>query len=218
MIHTLLYRCFRICSDWNKFHLELVKLMDVFKSNGYPKDFINNCFKTSLDNKHIIQEKVITIQKKPLFLVLPYLESLSLQTRTKLRKSLKGILNCFKLQIVFKTQNKSANACRFKSGIPKEFTSGVLYKFQSGLYSESYYRECVKNLNVRTGCDIGISPLIKKKVKPKGSTASDHLLLRNDSPSFESFRVLTKENRKLVLELKESLLIMRDKPLDLTFR
>ena len=94
MIPVLIYRCFRIRSDWTKFHLELVKLMDVFKSNGYPENFINNCFKTFLDNKHKIQEKVITVTKKPLFLVLPDLRSLSLQTRTKLRKSLIGILNC----------------------------------------------------------------------------------------------------------------------------
>ena len=77
MIHVLLYRCFRIYLDWTKFHLELVKLMDVFKSNGYPENFINNCFKAFLDNKHSILEKVITVPKKPLFLVLPYLGSLS---------------------------------------------------------------------------------------------------------------------------------------------
>ena len=35
MIHTLLYGCFQICSDWAKFHLELLKSMNVFKSNGY---------------------------------------------------------------------------------------------------------------------------------------------------------------------------------------
>ena len=35
LLHTLLYRCFRICSDWTKFHLELVKSIDVFKNNGY---------------------------------------------------------------------------------------------------------------------------------------------------------------------------------------
>ena len=69
MIHTLLYRCFRICSDWTKFHLELVKLMDVCKSNGYPENY----FKAFLDNKHRIQENVVTVPKKPLFLALPYL-------------------------------------------------------------------------------------------------------------------------------------------------
>ena len=59
---------------------------------------------------------------------------------------------------------------------------------------------------------MSISPLTRKKVKPKGSAVSDHLLLFNHSPSYENFSVLTKENKKFLLELKESLLIMRDKP------
>ena len=72
---------------------------------------------------------MITVPKKPLFLVLPYLGRLSLQTRTKLRKFLKGILNCCKLQIVFKSQNKLAKTFRFKDRILKELTSGVVYNF-----------------------------------------------------------------------------------------
>ena len=154
---------------------------------------------------------MITVPKKTLLLVLPYLGPLSLQIRTKLRKSLKGILNCCKLQIVFKSQNKLAKAFRFKDRIPKELTSGVVYKFQCGLCNESYYGECVRNLNVRIGEHIGISPLTKKKVKPYSSAISDHLLLCNHSPSFENFSILTKENKKLLFELEESLLIMRDK-------
>ena len=62
------------------------------------------------------------------------------------------------------------------------------------------------------GEHIGISPLTKKKVKHKGSAVSNCLLLCNKSPSFENFCVLTKKNKKFLLELKESLLIMRDKP------
>ena len=97
-----------------------------------------------LDSKYRIQEKVITVRKKTWFLVLPYLGPLSLQTRTKLRKSLKGILNCCKLQIMFKSQNKLAKAFRFKNRIPKELTSGVVHKFQCGLCNESYYGESVR--------------------------------------------------------------------------
>ena len=103
MIHTLLYLCFPICSDLTKFHLELVKLMDVFKSNGFSENFINNYLNVLLDNKHRIHEKVTNVTKKPLFLVLPYLGPLSFQSRTTLRKSFKDILNCYKLQIVFKS-------------------------------------------------------------------------------------------------------------------
>ena len=113
---------------------------------------------------------------------------------------------------MFKSQNKLAKAFRFKNHIPKELTSGLIYKFQCGFCSESYYGESVRHLNVRIGEDIGISPFTEKKVKPKCSAVSDHLLLCNHSPSFENFIVLTKENKTLLLELKESLLIMREKP------
>ena len=127
---------------------------------------------------------------------------MSLQTRSKLRKSLKGILNCCKLQIVFKSQNKLAKALRFKDRIPEELTSGVVHKFQCGLCNESYYGECVRHLNVRVGEHIGISPLTRKKGKSKGIDASDHLFLGNHSLSFENFSVLTKQKKKNSIEIQ----------------
>ena len=211
-LYSLLCRFFRICSDWTKFHLELVKLTDVFTSNSYPENFIKNYFKTFLDNKLRIQENMITVPKKLLFLMLPYLGPISLQTRTKFRKSLKSILNCYKWQILFKSQNKLVNAFCFKDRIRKELTSAVVYKFQCGLCNGSYYGEYIRHLNVRSGEHIRISLLTKKKVKPKGGALCTPLLHYNHSPSFESFSVLTKENQKFLLELKEILKIIRDKP------
>ena len=58
---------FRTCSDLNQFRLEFVNLTDVCRSNGYPENFINNCFKKFLDNKCTVQEKMITMPNKPLF-------------------------------------------------------------------------------------------------------------------------------------------------------
>ena len=56
---------------FNNFHFEFVRLKAVLKSKSYSENFINNCFQTFLDNKHRIQEKVITVPKKPLILVAP---------------------------------------------------------------------------------------------------------------------------------------------------
>ena len=137
---------------------------------------------------------MINVSKKQLFLVFPCLRPLLLQTRTKLGKSLKF----YKLQIVFKSQNKLANTFRFKDCIPKELTSGVAYKFYYGFRNKFWYGEFVRHLNVRVGQHIEISPLNKKKVKPKGSAVSNHLLLCKYLLSFKSFVVLTKDNRKLV--------------------
>ena len=107
-----------------EFHLELINLMDAFKSNSYAENFLNNFLKMFLDNKHKTEEKVITRPNKPLFLVLPDLGPLPLQTNTKPRKSFQAIFNCCKLQIVFKSQNKLVNKFRFKNRIPKQLTSG----------------------------------------------------------------------------------------------
>ena len=75
-----------------------------------------------------------------------------------------------------------------------------------------FYGECIRHLNVRIGEHIGISPLTRKQVKSKNSSIADHLLLCNHSASYDNFSILTRENKKFLLELKESLLIMREKP------
>ena len=92
-----------------------------------------------MDNIHVVKETTLTVEKKPLVLVLPCLDSISLQTRTKLKNSLKNILNCCTLQIVFKNKTRLGNNFHFKDRIHKDLTSGVVYKFQCGLCNESYY-------------------------------------------------------------------------------
>ena len=74
MVYTFVYRGFRICSNWIKFHTELTFLKKKFRKNGYPENFIGNkCFKKLLDNIHLVKEKVPTVERKHLLLVLPYL-------------------------------------------------------------------------------------------------------------------------------------------------
>ena len=110
-----------------------------------------------------------------------------------------------------KNKTRLGNNFHFKDHIPKDLTSGVVYKFQCGLCNESYYGECMRYLNVRTGEHIGISPLTRKQNKPKNSSVADHLLLCNHSGSYNDFSILTREIKKFLFELKKGLLIMRDK-------
>ena len=128
------------------FHQQLILLREIFKKNGYPENFIDRYFKLFLDKIHILKEKVPTVEKEPLRLVHPYLGNISLHTRTKLQKSIKGVLNCCKLQVIFKSQNKLCNNFHFKDPVPQILTSGVVYKFQCGLFNQSYYGECVRHL------------------------------------------------------------------------
>ena len=78
-------------------------------------------------------------------------------------------------------------------------------------WNESNYDECVRHPNVKIDEDIGTASLSKKQVKPKNSSVGDHLLFFNDSASYDGFSILNRENKKILVELKESLL-KRDQP------
>ena len=136
-----------------------------------------------------------------MFLSLPYLGEISLQARTKLRKSPKGLLNSCKLQIVFKSQSKLSNVFRFKDHLPSDLVSGVVDKYMCGRCNSTNYGEPDRHLKVRSGEHIGISPLTFKKTKPsKESTICDHLLNCNNILSFEEFTIVTNQNHTFVLE------------------
>ena len=156
MIYTLVYRCFKICSNWTKFNEERNFLKHVFLKNGSPLPFIDKYFKMVINKLVIKRPQVTTVEKKTLLLSLPYLGNISLQTRTKLSQSFKGILNCFKLQTVFKSQTKLANISRFKDRLPFDLVSGLVYKYTCGRCNSSYCGETDRHLKVRSGEHIGM--------------------------------------------------------------
>ena len=96
-----------------KLHAELTFLKKILCKTVYPENSIDKCFKKFLDNIHFVKEKVPTVERKRLFLVLPYLGVISLQTRTKLKQALKGFSDCCKLEIAFKCQTKLSHSFRF---------------------------------------------------------------------------------------------------------
>ena len=73
--------------------------------NGSPENSIDKCFKLFLKRTHILKEMVPTVEKRLLRLVVPYLGTISRQTRTKLQKS----TTCCKLKVIFKSQTKLCN-------------------------------------------------------------------------------------------------------------
>ena len=67
---------------------------------------------------------------------------------------------------------------------------------------------------MRASEHLGVTPLTGKFVKtPKKSAIFDHMLLDGHKASFDNFLILLKESNPFKLQLKESLLISRDKPI-----
>ena len=65
---------------------------------------------------------------------------------------------------------------------------------------------------MRASENLGITPLTGKFIKtPKKSAILDHMLVDGRKASFDNFSILLKESNAFKLQLKESLLIVRDK-------
>ena len=114
--------------------------------NGYSSGFTDSCFKNVIDNVLTESPVKLTVEKRWLFL-----GEISLQLRTKLRQSSKEILNCCKVQIVFKSQRKLSSQFRFKKPLPYDLMSNFVYKYTYGRCNSSYYGEMEKHLTVRAG-------------------------------------------------------------------
>ena len=55
--------------------------------NGYSENFMfEKMFEKFIDNKHVVTVPTLTVEKKPLVLVLPLLDSISLEIMSKLKK------------------------------------------------------------------------------------------------------------------------------------
>ena len=87
-----------------------------------------------------------------------------------------------------------------------------MYKFQCERCNASCYGETDRHLKVRSGEHINISPLTFEKGKPSAeSSIRGHLLFHNHDPSFDDFTIPAQGVNTFLLEIKESLLIKRDK-------
>ena len=216
MIYTIVYRCFSICSSFSRFHIELQNIKEIFRKIGYPKQFIDRCIKTFFDKLYTFKPIVSTVEKKNLLLVLPYLGIVSQQIHKKLYKTIKDIIPCCKINLVFKTQRKLSNFFSYKDRICKDLTSGIVYKFQCGGCNASYYGQTKRHFKVRVSEHMGVSPLTGK-VKPssiytKNTAVKEHMLSCNHRVYMDDFSILAHAESTFFLELKESLFIMRDNP------
>ena len=93
---------------------------------------------------------------------------------------------------------------RFKDRVPYDLVSGLVFVYMCGRYNSSYHGEKKRYLKVRSGKDIGISPLTFKKTKlSKESSIHNHLLQCDNNPSLDEFTILTNKSKKPLLQVKE---------------
>ena len=196
------------------FHVEVEQLRQIFKCNNYPVALINQCVKTFLNKIYVPKRILITVPKKDVLIVLPFLGQFSLNLRSRLYNCFNKTLPQCNIKVIFQSKNHLSNLFRFKGSIPKELCSHIVYRFLCTNCNITYYGETERHLNARSGEHLSLPALTGKRVNNnKKSAFKDHCLFFNHVGSFEDFSILTYESNPFKLLIKEALLVSRDKPL-----
>ena len=186
----------------------------VLKCNNYPVNIIDQFIKKVLDKLYIPKHIVLTVPKRELLVILPFLGTFSLNFRKHLYKSVRKSLPQCNIKVIFQSKNWLNNLFKFKDSIPLYLRSHLIYKFQCSNCNITYYGKTECHLKVRAGEHISISPLTRKRVhNNRKSSFKDCCLLSSHLCSFDDFTVSIYKSHKFKCLIKESLLVNQDKPL-----
>ena len=139
LISSLLIRSFKLCSNFEIFHREIIFVKDIFKMNGCTSHFIDKCAKTFLD-KIFIEKKVFSVaERKELVSVFPFIGEKSLQLRFRLVKSIQQNLNLCSLNLIFQSPCKLHTLFKFKDYLDKKNCSNLIYRYTCSNCNVTYY-------------------------------------------------------------------------------
>ena len=146
---------------------------------------------------------MLTVPKKQLYLVLPFMGKMSALVKSGLARSLHKRLPFCKVKIAFKTSNRLKNYFSFKDVVCEPLRSCQIYNFTCGSCNTSYIGKTFRHMKVS---------VLGHLRGTLSTSVSDHMLDCIHIVASDDFKVLGRESNHWVLEIKESLFIKRDRP------
>ena len=154
------------------------------------------------------------VPKRELTFVLPYLGKLSLDLRTRPRRTIERDLPYCKLKIIFRSKCRLNTLFRFKDPLEKKIRSGIIYRYTCSNCKVTYYGKTFGHFYTRAAEHMRISNLTGKCLENvKQSAISDHLFQCNCAINFDDLSILARDCNKFKLLVRETLLIKSDRPI-----
>ena len=159
--------------------------------------------------------KITTVEKKQLLIVLPYLCVVSDKIRSSLYKIISKNLLCCKFNIIFKASCRFSSYFQFKDRPCIDLISGIVYQFSCGGCNATYNGQSKCHLKVRMSEQhMAVSALTGKTSSSSAPLIAvrEHMLECDHRVCSEDFSIHCHAKNYFLLELKESLFILRDNP------
>mgnify|MGYP001383784143 CR=1 FL=1 len=214
LINTLLHRCYTLVSSYEMFHLEVVKLKDIIKNNGYPVKIFDKCVQKFLMKIFECKPPIHTVKRKEISLFLPYLGKISLVLRSNLVKIVSKSFPSYKLNVIFKSANRLGSYFNFKDKIPKSLISGVVYKYLCNRCNSVYIGKTKRYWEKRLEEHLSVSALTGKPMKTQQvwPPMEHSKSCQGSTLSRERFCIVGREKNDFLLKIQESIKIYQCNP------
>ena len=213
-LFTLLFRAFKISSEYDTFHEEIEELKLIWCKNAFPYFIIDKCVYKFLDKLFIKKkERTNPPLTKERTLVLPYLGNISLQLKRQLRNVFRTYSPEIKLKIVFKSAVRLCTRFRYKDVIPRDLNSLIIYRFTCNTCKSIYIGETKRHFLVRAYEHLGVSILTNRNYGYQENTATavrNHCHDLNHQCNLDDFMIIGNANNKYYLTIKEALIIHKE--------
>ena len=130
LISCLIYRVYHIASSFKIFDIDLFSLENKFIRNGFPLSLIDDATGKFLNNQYSIKDKALTVPKRPVIIILPFLGPISYYVRRKLIRLITRFYPTVAPKIIFKRGLRISNLFSYKDTLPLKCQSGVVYQIK----------------------------------------------------------------------------------------
>jgi len=214
VLKCLLYRAFRICSNWQLIHTEISFIRSMLLRNAYPGWLIDRVIKNAVT--HFVNPVLkYGPRKEAVYIGLPFLGKSTDSLRATILRIGKQFIPHKDIIIYYKPGKRSSNFFHNKDVTPTALRSHVVYEYLCTQCNLGYIGQTVRHLRHRVAEHAGVSHLTGNPVKSVvHSKIRDHCgLCQNSSCDLSNFNILATGSSDIELLVKERLLIDQKKPL-----
>jgi hypothetical protein len=214
VLRSLLYRAFRLCSNWNLIHIEINFIRSMLLRNSYPGWLIDRVIKKAM-SQFINPVLNFGPKKETLYIGLPFLGKSTDSLRASILRICKQFIPHKDVIVFYKPGRRISNFFHIKDATPLALRSHVVYEFTCTECQFSYIGQTTRHLRHRIAEHSGVSHLTGNPVKSLvHSSIRDHCSqCQNSNCSIRNFKVLASGSNNTELLVKERLLIDQKKPL-----
>ena len=121
---------YHIASSFKIFDIDLFSLENKFIRNGFPLSLIDDATGNFPNNQYSIKDKALTVPKRAVIIILPFLEPISYYVRRKLIRLIIRFYPTVAPKIIFKRGLRISNLFSYKDTLPLKCQSGVAYQIK----------------------------------------------------------------------------------------